>query len=138
MSKKSFGNDDKWILVTLVGTVLAFLIAAITAFNHYPFDFLIGKIGYAFCVGIVWGLAALSLLSACNPEFRRNASVPDKIFALLGIFYPLLYSIGWNFYTEPFLLEHPLIRAYCALCIPAILFFIIRLLIKYFDNDYKD
>ena len=138
MSKEPYIQDGKGGMIIIGGAVLAFIVAGIFGFTAYEPDFLIGKLFYAACIGIVWALAVGSILMACNEEYRQKASVSEKIMTLACVFYPVLFYVGWNFFTDRFLLQHPAIRAYCALFVPALIIGGIRFLVKFFDKDYED
>ena len=138
MSKEPYIQDNKGGMIIFGGAALAFIIAGIFGFTAYEHDFLIGKLFYAACIGIVWALAVANLLTACNEEYRKNAPVSDKIMTLASMFYPVLFYVGWNFYTDRFLVQHPAVRAYCALFVPCLIIFGIRFLVKYFDKNYED
>ena len=138
MSKEPYIQDDKGGMIIIGGAALAFIVAGIFGFTAYKYDFLIGKLFYAACIGIVWAVAVVSLLTACNEEYRQKAPVSDKIMTLACVFYPVFFYVGWNFYTDRFLVQHPAIRAYCALLVPAVIIFGIRFLVKYFDKNYED
>ena len=138
MSKEPYIQDNKGGMIIFGGAALAFIIAGFFGFTNYEYDFLIGKLFYAACIGMVWALAVGNLLTACNEEYRKNAPVSDKIMTLASVLYPVLFYVGWDFYTDRFLVQHPAIRAYCALFVPALIIFGIRFLVKYFDKNYED
>ena len=128
-------EDEKEGKKILIGILIAFVIAAIIAFFNYEPDFLLGKIIYSICIGMVWSLCILGILMSLNAEFRKKASISEKIIITSCIFYPLLYGLGWKFFDDGFFESHPCIHAYFALFIPATILLVVNFIAKIFDRN---
>lgn len=112
------GNLTAIVLVFTVLPVVAFLIAGIPLFRHYPqlrparsdFDWRIGKqllgkgMGFFFiqitsCL-IIFGGSNLFITQFAGPEAVTTYNIAYKYFNQLAIAYTIVVSPMWNAYTE--------------------------------------
>lgn len=78
-----------------------FVIPAIIAFFSWSHAETVDRLLYATGIGLLWGIPIAGIISGADDEWRKNASIDQKVNLLVSIIlFPILYHLIKDFYYE--------------------------------------
>lgn len=85
---------------TIIG-IAAFGIPAILAYYYYDYAETLNRVAYAIAIGLAFCLPIGAIVEGADPEYRKKATVEDKINLLLQIVaFPIIYLLLNDYYSR--------------------------------------
>lgn len=106
--------------------IAAFVIPAILAFSSYSYGETANRIMYAIAIGLAFTFPIGAITTGTDPEYRKTASVSDKIGLLVVIIaFPIFYQLLSSYYSHSEHYSGKSMTAWCSLLIGMAITFVI-------------
>ena len=118
--------------------ITAFIIPAVVAYMSYHYGDTFYKIVYALSMGTAFYFPVAMIIKGADEDFRKNASVSEKVTTLLSIVvFPVLYYLLYTYYDAHIQSVNRAVKALTSLIIAVLGTYIVVLIVKYIFKMFE-